>query len=235
MERTNWKKSWPFWLLLAMVLAYFALICAVNFFAPPSFYDSDMYTDMRYAQEMWKHKSIFPDGWVFGNQLYAVSTPVVAGLFYGLIRNPVLAMGLASTVLAALVLLSFEWMLRPVVSGREGRMAGVLAFLWMVLFFGDSWHSTDGWQLLFTMCSYYASYALCAFLAFGCYLRCENLHERRYQIILAVTCFLSFGLGIQSPRQTAVMTLPLMAVECLRILKRLIRRRKNVVKIHLSW
>lgn len=135
MERTNWKKSWPFWLLLAMVLAYFALICAVNFFAPPSFYDSDMYTDMRYAEEMWKHKSIFPDGWVFGNQLYAVSTPVVAGLFYGLTRNPVLAMGLASTVLAALVLLSFDWMLHPVVSGREGRMAGVLAFLWMVLFF----------------------------------------------------------------------------------------------------
>lgn len=230
MERTNWKKSWPFWLLLAMVLAYFALICAVNFFAPPSFYDSDMYTDMRYAQEMWKHKSIFPAGWVFGNQLYAVSTPVVAGLFYGLIRNPVLAMGLASTVLAALVLLSFEWMLRPVVSSREGRMAGVLAFLWMVLFFGDSWHSTDGWQLLFTMCSYYASYALCAFLAYGCYLRCEDLHERRYQIILAVTCFLSFGLGIQSPRQTAVMTLPLMAVECLSILKRLIQRSKNVVK-----
>lgn len=230
MEKISIKKSWFFWLLLAMVVVYFGLICFINLFAPPAFFDSDMYTDMRYAEEMWKHKSIFPEGWVFGNQLYAVSTPVVAGLFCGLTGNPVLAMGLASICMSALVLVSFSWMLRPVVPSREGRIAGIMVLLWIVLYFGDACHSTAGWQLLFTMCSYYACYALCAFLAFGCYLRRDSLHGRRYQGILLLTCLLSFGLGIQSLRQTAVMTLPLLGVEFLHILQKAIRREKTDCK-----
>lgn len=224
-KRTN-RSSVSFWILMTMLLTYLGMILVINLFAPPSFYDSDMYTDMCYAMQMWNHKSVFPEGWVFGNQLYAVSTPVLAGLCYGLTGNPVLAMGLASTVMAVLVLLSFNWMLRPVVGSREGRLAGTVLLVWMVLFFGDSWHSTNGWQLLFTMCSYYAVYAICAFLAFGCYLRSQQLQTRKLQGMLVLTCLLSFGLGIQSLRQTAVMTLPLLGVEFLHILQNIIQKRK---------
>lgn len=224
-KRTN-RSRVSFWILMTMLLTYLGMILVINLCAPPSFYDSDMYSDMCYAVQMWNHKSVFPEGWVFGNQLYAVSTPVLAGLCYGLIGNPVLAMGLASTIMAVLVLLSFDWMLRPVVEGREGRLAGMVLLVWMVLFFGDSWHSTNGWQLLFTMCSYYAVYAVCAFLAFGCYLRSQELQTRKLRGMMILTCLLSFGLGIQSLRQTAVMTLPLLGVECLHILQNVIQKRK---------
>lgn len=206
-------------LLAAMLLVLFGGVCLVNLSGVPGFYDSDMYTDIRYAMEAWKHGSIFPEGWVFGNQLYAVSTPVLAALLFGMTGKPLLAMGLASTVMAALVLLSFSWMLRPVVRSREGRLAGCVLFLSVVLFYGDAWQNTGGWQLLFTMCSYYACYAVNVFLAYGCYLRSGAWNRPGWVAVLVLTCVLSFGTGIQSLRQTAVMTLPLCAAELLRILQ----------------
>lgn len=203
------------WVLLGMLLVYFGAVCAINLSGVPGFYDADMYTDIRYAMEAWSHKSVFPEGWVFGNQLYMASTPVLAALFYGLTGVPHLAMGLASTVMAVLVLVSFHWMLRPVVNTRQARMAGSVAFMGMMLLFGDAWQNTGGWQLLFTMCSYYACYTINVFLAYGLYLRGEKL--KWLWPVLAVTCVLSFCTGIQSLRQTAVMTLPLLGVEFLRI------------------
>ncbi len=203
-------------ILYAMLLAYVGAVCAINLSGVPSFYDADMYTDIRYAMEAWEHKSIFPEGWVFGNQLYAVSTPVLAAFLYGLTGEPHLSMGLASTAMTLLVLVTFHWMLVPVVKSRQARMAGSVLFMGMMLLFGDAWHNTGGWQLLFTMCSYYACYAVNAFLAYGCYLRSSRLTT--VWPLVALTCLLSFCTGIQSLRQTAVMTVPLLGVEFLRIL-----------------
>lgn len=206
----------PAILLLAMLLVYFGAVCMINLSGVPGFYDSDMYTDIRYAMEAWKHQSVFPEGWVFGNQLYVASTPVLAALIYGMTGAPHLSMGIASTVMTVLVLVSFHWMLLPVVKSRQARMAGSVLFLGIMLLFGDAWHNPGGWQLLFTMCSYYACYAVTVFLVFGCYLRSEKLW--RVWPVLILAGILSFCTGIQSLRQTAVMTLPLIGVEVLRLL-----------------
>ena len=53
MKRTDRKLSLTGWILAAVLLVYLGAICMVNFFAPPAFYDSDMYTDIRYAMEAW--------------------------------------------------------------------------------------------------------------------------------------------------------------------------------------
>ena len=219
------KKKWlsPTIILPGMLLVYFGAVCAINFSGVPGFYDSDMYTDIRYAMEAWNHKSVFPDGWVFGNQLYVASTPVLAALFYGLTGNPHLSMGIASTVMTVLVLVSFHWMLLPVVKSRQARLAGSVLFMGIMLLFGDAWQDTGGWQLLFTMCSYYACYAVTVFLVFGCYLRSGKLGRMWPVLILAG--LLSYCTGIQSLRQTAVMTLPLLGVEVLRLLACLIGRK----------
>lgn len=203
-----------------MLLIYFGAVCVINLSGVPGFYDSDMYTDIRYAMEAWRHRSVFPDGWIFGNQLYAVSTPVLAALIYGMTGVPHLSMGIASTIMTVLVLVSFVWMLRPVVKSCQARMAGSVLFMGIMLLFGDAFCNTGGWQLLFTMCSYYACYAITAFFAYGCYLRSEKLPQ--IWPVLALAVLLSFGTGIQSLRQTAVMTLPLIAVEILRLLNCLI-------------
>ena len=101
-------------ILYAMLAICFGMIILINFSAVPSFFDADMYCDYQYAMEVWKSKSIFPEGWVFGNQLNVVSTPVLAGLIYGLSGNMNFSMGLASTIMTVLVLICYDWMVKTV-------------------------------------------------------------------------------------------------------------------------
>ena len=47
---------------VGVLFIYFHGIFKINFSFEPSYYSTDMYTDMRYAVEAWSKKSIFPDG-----------------------------------------------------------------------------------------------------------------------------------------------------------------------------
>lgn len=210
-------------LYLVMLCSYLGAIMYINLFPSPAFYKTDMYADVMVAVEMWEQKSLFPGNWLFGNQLYCFATPVVSALFYGMTGQPFLAMGIASCVMTIVVMLSFDWMLKAVYHQPEERLVGAVSLLGVVVFFGKAVWFCNGWQLLFTLCSYYACYALLAFLAFGCYLRGE---EKTPWGILAAVVVLSFAAGIQSPRQTAVMIAPLLAVECLHLCKRLCRKER---------
>lgn len=217
---------------LFILCIYFISIVIINFSGNPAYYVTDMYSDMNYAAEVWTHKSIFPDGWIFGNQLYAVATPVLASIFYGLSNDHCIAMGIASTIMGIGVLLSFNWMLKPVFQTVQERLIGIIAFMSLVLASGDPIYSTNGWQLFFTMCSYYACYAITAFLAFGCYLHSDVDWSCNLVAILLLSCVLSFGTGIQSLRQTAIMVCPLIAVEILHMVYRIAHKEKVVDK---SW
>ena len=205
-------------ILLAVLAVYFSAICLINFSAAPSMYDADMYCDYWYALQVWEHKSIFPDGWVFGNQLNAVSTPVLAGILYGLFRNWNVSLAAACTVMAVLTVVCYCWMMCGVNRQRKSRLLAVAVFLAITLYFGKAISGNKGWTLFFTMCSYYAGYSITAFLAFGCYLRSLKGLAKKEWILLGVTCVLSFGTGIQSIRQTIVMVLPLLAAEFFRLL-----------------
>lgn len=195
-----------------LCVCLFAIV-RINCSGDPDLYQTDMYTDMTYSVRVWETKSLFPDGWVFGNQLYVLATPVLAALFYGLTADPVLAMGLASTVMCFGVLLSFAWMLRPVLSRWEERLAAVVLLLSLGFLVGDPVYSLKGWQLFYTMCSYYACYLIAAFLAFGCYLRSDKPFSLGQWLAFGAACVFAFGTGMQSLRQTAVMICPLLAVE----------------------
>ena len=195
--------------LLSIIVLFFALIVYINFLQNPNFYCTDMYSDMCYSQEVWEHKSIFPEGWVFGNQFYAVATPVVASIFFGITKNHTLAMAITSTLMSLLILLSFAWMIKPMCKKQSSCFAGLVILLALPLFLTNPITKTTGWQLLYTMCSYYACYAITAFLGYGCYLRFHSKISLSTKIILIVTLILSLGCGIQSLRQTVIMILPL--------------------------
>lgn len=200
-------------LVTLAVICLFALVCYINFSGNPNFYSADMYTDMIYAQRAWETGSIFPEGWVFGNQLYAVATPNLAALLWGLTGNHRLSMALASTALTLGILFSAAWMMKPFIPSRTARMTGILTLLVVPLYRGDPISSLTGWQLMYTMCSYYACYFVTACLSFGCYLRSEQMKKTTY-FALILAGFLSYGTGIGSFRQTAVMILPMLALEC---------------------
>lgn len=216
------------WILLVILVALFVCICYVNLQHYPTFYNFDLYSDILYATEVWEHRSVFPEGWVFGNQLYVAATPVLAAVIYGITSDALSAMGLASTVMALLVIASFYWMLIPCFSDATPRLFACIVLILLPLCCGDAIFLINGWQLLFTMCSYYACYAITIFWAFGLYIRAWNQDKVQNWISLMLLCCFSLCMGMQSIRQTVIMVLPLAAMECIRFLVSFRKNRKFI-------
>lgn len=220
------KENWLHIALLLVIAIYIALMCWINFLGNPFFYDSDMYCDLNYMVTAWNTKSIFPDGWVFGDQFYVVATPVLAALCYGILGNPCMAMGLATTLMAAGVIAAFLWMVKPICRSRNSGLVGLTVFLLVTLFAEYPVRAITGWQIFFTMCSYYACYLISAFLSFGVYIRISREKSKIVSAFAVTACLLSFATGMHSIRQTAVMVIPLLGAESFAILFRVVKKEK---------
>ena len=204
--------------LTLLLFAFLGFVFYVNLSCNPEYYDGDIYNDINYAKEAWKAKSIFPKNWIFGNQTYVVATPVLAALFYGITGNGFTAMAIASCIMTVFVILTYDWMTRTLFSYNE-RTAGFLFMIGFLLLKAHVATSQQGIQAFFTMASYYACYLINAFIVYGCYVRIRQGKFMGKHIVLAVIgAALSFGTGMQSLRQTAVMALPLVACEVLLII-----------------
>ncbi len=215
--------------LTLLLFAFLGLVFYVNLSCNPEYYDGDIYNDINYAKEAWKAKSLFPKDWIFGNQTYVVATPVLAALFYGLIGNGFTAMAIASCIMTVLILLTYEWMTRTLFSYNE-RMAGFLFMIGFLLLKAHVATSQQGIQAFFTMASYYACYLINAFIVYGCYVRIrQGKFTAKHIVIAVIGVALSFGTGMQSLRQTAVMALPLVACETLLIIIYSVKDKKFAV------
>lgn len=204
--------------LTVLLLGFVGMVFYINFSINPEYYDGDIYNDINYAKEAWKAKSLFPKDWIFGNQTYVVATPVLAALFYGITGNGFTAMAIASCIMTVLTLLTYDWMTRTLFSYNE-RTAGFLFMIGFLLLKAHVATSQQGIQAFFTMASYYACYLINAFIVYGCYVRIRQGKFTGKHIIPAIIgAALSFGTGMQSLRQTAVMALPLVACEVLLII-----------------
>lgn len=201
-------------LFLGCLLVYFIFICYLNLSLNTGFYCTDMYSDILYSVKAWEAKSLFPEGWVFGNQFYIIATPALASLVYGIVGNPALSMAIATILMTLGIFLSYSWMTRPVFKKSHERLLGLVCLVTLVAFCGDAIYKLNGWQLFFTLCSYYACYLITAFLGFGCFLRRNEKLTVFRIIILVIALLMSFATGMQSLRQTAVMLVPMVAVEC---------------------
>ena len=204
--------------LTALLLCFVGMVFYINFSINPEYYDGDIYNDINYAKEAWKAKSLFPKDWIFGNQTYVVATPVLAAWFYGITGNGFTAMAIASCIMTVFVILTYDWMTRTLFSYNE-RTAGFLFMIGFLLLKAHVATSQQGIQAFFTMASYYACYLINAFIVYGCYVRIRQGKFTGKHIIPAIIgVALSFGTGMQSLRQTAVMALPLVACEVLLII-----------------
>lgn len=204
-------------MIIMVIISYLAVIGWINFRGDPRYFVTDMYSDIMYAQTAWNEKTVLPQNWIFGNQLYAAATPNIASVFYGITGDPITAMGLASTFMTLVLIVSFGWMLRSMNQSWFSVGVGVISLLTITLFCGNPIKSKSGWQLWFTLCSYYSCYAITAFLCYGCYLRSDC---RSSLLMIGLSGMLSFAMGIQSLRQTLIMSIPLAAVECIEIVRR---------------
>ncbi len=216
--------------LFGILFLYFVYICILNLSLNPSFYCTDMYSDALYAVRAWESKSIFPDGWVFGNQFYVIATPVLASLIYGIVGNFALAMAIASILMTIGIILSFLWMTKPVFHHIEERLIGILGFVVLTASAGNAITARNGWQIFFTMCSYYACYVITAFVCFGNFLRRREELTKPRIAMLVIALVLSFGSGMQSLRQTAIMLPSMLVIEGIYQLISLMKSKKLEVK-----
>ena len=152
------------WDLIKKVLILLILCCIVvcilnysylNFTGFARYCNSDVYADSLVAMMMWDQKTLFPDGWLFGNQFYVAATPNLAALFYGLTGSINLGMVLATELMTVLVFLSFLWLLRALTKDLLLQLTACLTLLAAnVAPYGP--YSVNS-MLFFTQASFYGS------------------------------------------------------------------------------
>ena len=204
-------------LLFAAAAAYVIGILLINYHSA-AWYTYDMYADAYVARLMSQERSFFPKDWYFGNQYYIIATPVLASLIYSLIPDSVSAMALASSLMLGLILFLFIWCCRPLFSTRA-IAAGTLSLVGATILGDSAANCVYGLQLFYTMASYYACYAWVLLFHLGIWLRLRRgLPVSALLPILAMLC--DIALGLQSPRETLVLNLPLVLLAGLLVLRR---------------
>lgn len=204
------------WLVVLVLIAFFASFAVINFAGFERLAQTDMYEDTLVAKLMWENKTLFPKGYAFGNQFYVVATPVIAAIFYGICGSLNTGMALATSFMSLLIVLSFLWLLRPFVKDRLAVLSALLVLTACV--FTPHIVTAERGQLFFIMCSYYACYVITLFFVLGDYIRARESNSLR-PAALIISLLLSFATGMQSLRQTCIMTLPLIAFEVLMLLR----------------
>lgn len=204
-----------YFLVFLVVFGYLLSICFVNL-TGRVWCNYDIYSDAVLAKYMWEAKTLFPRGWHFGNQIYVTATPAVAALFYGVTKDAYLALAFASCFMTLGILFSYIWCVKPFVHVKS-----ILVSL-LVVIGGTNIGSTAhgdwlGFQVFYTMASYYACYVIGIFLTLGVYFRLVN-QKRVPMLIQLGVLFYNLALGMQSLREMLVLNLPLCAIVILHIL-----------------
>ncbi len=205
-------------LLYALLIAAFLVgILWINFH-PGQWYNYDIYADAMVAKYMVQSRSLFPEGWTFGNQLYTVATPVVAAMFYAVLKDTVLSLTLASCLMTVLTLGSFLWCIAPFV-GKRSKLVGLLCLVGGTIFGTTASSDPLGLQVFYTMASYYSCYIIGIFLTLGIFLRIYGGKKVPLWIVI-MDLALNLLLSMQSLREMLVLDLPLVALGLLCLIGR---------------
>ena len=174
-------------------------------------FNFDMYSDQYVAKLMAESKTLFPPNWIFGNQYYVVATPALAALLLPLCANSYQAMALASSLMLLLILAAFLWCCKPFFSPRA-LLTGLFCLSGAVILGESASSYMRGFQLFYTMASYYACYVFGLLFHFGIYFRLRS--DKRVSPLLWVAAIaLCLAFGLQSPRETLLLNIPLLLME----------------------
>lgn len=212
--------------ILAIILNIGSIIF-INYFGSV-WYNFDMYSDMYVAKEMSDSLSLFPSDWIFGNQLYVAATPVLSALINLIIHNSFYSMATASTLMMFFILSSFLWMCKPVFD-KKCIIIGLLCLSGAFLFGNSASQYTQGFQLFYTMASYYACYMIGILIHLGIYIRL--MKDKHVNIAIWIfSVLLAFMLGMQSLRQTLVLYIPICLMDAFFCIYNLIKKKKFALK-----
>ena len=203
------------WVFLLGAGLFFLSVTWMNFHCA-QWFNFDMFADASFARLASEQHTLFPEGWLFGNQYYVIATPAVAALFYQLCHNSILAISLATTLMYATILLCFFWCSRALFS-QKAQWIGLFCMAGATVLGDSVSSSTYGFQILYSMASYYACYVLVILLHLGIWARI--LKKNRVHSAAVLTALVtSFTLGIQSPRETLSLCIPLLVIALILLL-----------------
>lgn len=193
-----------------LLLSLFAIsIVWVNFHSA-LWYDHDIYPDAYLARLFSEQKTLFPDNWIFGNRLFVLGTPVLSAAVYSILKDSVIAMAIASSIMMILVLMSFFWSFKNKLS-KENLILGLLCIIGGVILGVRASSYIAGLQIFYTMSSYYACYLIVILLSVGMYLKIKD-NEPINILMLILILSLNFAVGIHSVRELLLLNIPLIAV-----------------------
>lgn len=215
MSKRTLSKNYIYFCVILVIACYLISIFVINLIGRV-WVNYDIYSDAILAKYMWQSKSLFPEGWHFGNQIYTVATPAVAALLYGIVKDAYLALALASCLMTLGIVLSYIWCLKPFVNAKS-----ILISLLVVVGgtnIGLTAHGDwSGFQVFYTMASYYACYVIGIFITLGVFFRLFNHIKVPIALWFGVLIY-NFALGMQSLRELLVLNLPLCAVVVLNLI-----------------
>lgn len=226
-------KKLSYYTLWILFLLYLLSIIIVNV-TGKLWYSMDMYADAYVARLMSEQKTLFPENWIFGNQYYVIATPVISALFYGVIKDSFLSMAFASTVMLVVTIILFTWCFRGGVS-NTGTVIGLFCITGGIILGNNASEYVNGFQCLYTMCSYYACYLIGILLQVGIYLRI--LSEKRVSLgLIVLSAVVGISLGMQSPREMLILNIPLVFLELVNITldRRQVKTIEEVINKH-KW
>lgn len=199
------KHTYTNLICMVLIIVFLFSFAIINFIGLNRIFDADMYADTLISKYIWESKSIFPDGWVFGNQCFVIGTPVIAALVFGICNDIFLSMKIATTIVTIIIVGVFVWAIKPIVK-KKYIYIGVLILLSSAI--GCEIGKQFEGQLFFLTVSYYSSYMITLLITGGCYIRILT-NTKLNGLITLISLFFSMACGMQSLRQTALMVIPL--------------------------
>lgn len=216
MKRVKFLDALFYILIIGVILAYICGIFLVNV-GSRAYLDYDMYSDAVVARYMAEGKTLFPEGWHFGNQIYVVATPAVAACLYPVFQDSYSALAAASCLMTILTVVSFLWCVRPLSGGRSIAI-GLMVLIGGINIGWTAHKDLMGLQLFYTVASYYACYVIGIFVTLGIYNRkLLGLGVKKGTVLIAA--MLNIALGMQSLREMLVLNLPLCAIVVLQFFR----------------
>lgn len=201
-----------------LLLLFAVSIVWINFHSA-LWYDHDIFPDAYLARLMAEQKTLFPDNWIFGNRLFIIGTPVLSAALYSIVKDSVISMAIASSIMMILVLISFIWSFKNNLS-KENLALGLLCLIGGVVLGVRASSYIAGLQIFYTMSSYYACYLIVILLSVGMYFRIRDNAPISILMFILIL-LLNLAVGIHSVRELLLLNIPLIVVLVLDLFREL--------------
>lgn len=214
-------------LSLLDILLSTLLVCAVVYVGYLTFeklnpygLDSDVVNEISYRQASWEQKSLFPEGFVHGNETYANRPVMIYWFFYALTHNFMFSFQLGNICVLILQLAALAFLLRKLTVGfRSALFALCMYVAWMPMTGGSAANLA---YVLFWPMEPYSFFAIIVMLTMAMMIEAGKKFElsgeiRNCAVPLLVLLLLAAFSGYTTLKMTMVLYIPLFLVHIIRL------------------